>query len=206
MWKGHVIPLLSHLIQQFLPCWNHFKEYVRSKAIHNLEITLIGYKYGHINEHWVSRRQIHFQLTSRKLSIMTFNFLLLLPLIARFKDLIKFNSPENANYLCGQNQVHGPGEPLRWDQFGSLLGRAGQPHEELHRHPWQVLKLKTHKYRNTPKVQKCQRAPYIANIDRCSVLCEKYNNCEYWIAQWDGSQCQLLTTDYRYVSASSIFS
>merc|ERR1711913_36385 len=96
-----------------------------------------------------SRRQIHFQLSCTKLSIMTFNFLLLLPLIAR---------------CMGQEN------PCDGISLGACLVE-----------PESLMK----NYTVTP--------------DRCSALCEKYNNCEYWIAQWDGSQCQLLTTDYPMI-------
>ena len=36
---------------------------------------------------------------------------------------------------------------------------------------------------------------------RCSKLCEMNNNCEFWRAQWDGTLCHLLSSDYQHVSA-----
>merc|ERR1711973_553871 len=39
---------------------------------------------------------------------------------------------------------------------------------------------------------------YTATPDRCSMLREMNDNCEYWRAQWDGQLCHLLTSDYQH--------
>jgi len=41
-------------------------------------------------------------------------------------------------------------------------------------------------------------ANYSVTPDMCSMLCKMDNNCEFWIAQWDGTFCQHLSTGYQH--------
>ena len=36
--------------------------------------------------------------------------------------------------------------------------------------------------------------------DKCAKFCQLDNNCEFWRARWDGTQCHLLSSDYQHVS------
>jgi len=34
--------------------------------------------------------------------------------------------------------------------------------------------------------------------DKCAKFCQLDNNCEFWRARWDGTQCHLLSSDYQH--------
>ena len=106
-------------------------------------------------------------------------------------------------------QVFGPGGSLRRNQPGRLFCGTRQHPENLHRHSWQVLtpekllkifwKLFWNDIENNPL--KTFTKPIENLSTRCSKLCEMNNNCEFWRAQWDGTLCHLLSSDYQHVSA-----
>ena len=69
--------------------------------------------------------------------------------------------------------------------------------------PGSILKTYTATPDRCSELKTCWKTLTITPA-RCSKLCEMNNNCAFWRAQWDGTLCYLLSSDYQHVSAKYI--
>ena len=120
------------------------------------------------------------EYSCRKFFIMTLHIFLLLPLITRFwKVLQLFRALFLVQLIVIMKpslfRCFGQENPCEGISLGSCLVEPGSIINTLSFPP-----------------------------DKCAKFCQLDNNCEFWRARWDGTECHLLRSDYQLVSSSII--
>ena len=137
--------------------------------------------------------------------IMSIHFLLLLPLISRFWDNhLSFVLVHPWLSVHGSYRCLGQDDPCEGISLGACFVEPGSILKTYTATPDRCshLKIFSKSCENFFEIILKTFTKPIENLStRCSKLCEMNNNCEFWRAQWDGTLCHLLSSDYQHVSA-----